>query len=276
MEKYTVAVIQIDTQRNKGENLKAITSLVDEAAAKGAKLVAMSEYVNCIGVNEGEGGDAEPIPGYTTEILMKKAAEHNMWIHCGSMQELNPNGGNPFNTTVFINNKGKIVCKYRKLHMFDAVLSNGTVCKESATKSAGQEIVTAETELGTFGFSICYDMRFPELYRIMALRGAQVIFVPANFTMSTGKDHWEAVLRTRAIENACYIVAPAQIGKKTSFEAFGKSLIIDPWGDVIARASDKACVITAEIDFDYLAKVRQQVPALKNRRADVYDVKTCH
>ncbi len=275
MRKYLIAVIQLDTQHNKGENLKVITSFIDEAASKGAKLVALPEIMNCIGINEGEGGDAETIPGYTTELLMKKAVEHNIWIHCGSIIEQNPESGNPYNTTVLIDNKGQIVSKYRKLHMFDVELSNGVVVKESDTKAPGKEIVTIDTELGHFGFSICYDIRFPELFRIMTLRGAQIIFTPANFTLGTGKDHWEPILRTRAIENGCYIISPGQIGKKTSFDAYGKSMVVDPWGNVIAKASDKPCVILAEIDLDYLDKIRYQIPALKNRRADVYDIKEC-
>lgn len=275
MDKYLVAAIQFDTQYDKGENIKKMCGFIDEAAAKGAKLVAMPEYFNCIGTNKGEGGDAEPIPGYTTKILMQKAVEKHLWIHGGSIQEQNPEGGAPYNTTVLISPEGKIVAKYRKLHMFDAVLSDGTVCKESATKSSGKQIVTVDTELGCFGFSICYDIRFPEMYRIMALRGAKVIFTPANFTMPTGKDHWEVILRTRAIENACYIIAPGQIGKKVSFNAYGKTMIIDPWGNVIARASDKPGVILAELDFSYLTQVRQSIPALKNRRSDVYNIEEC-
>lgn len=272
MNKYTAAVIQYDSSNNKSDNLKEFSSLIDTAAGKGAKLVAMSEYFNLIGDNTGDGGAEEKIPGYTIDIIRKKAIEHNIWIQCGSIAEENP-GGKPFNTAVLINGSGEIVCKYSKLHMFDVELSNGISAKESDTKQAGSKIVTADTEIGHFGFSICYDMRFPELYRIMTLKGAQVIFVPANFTMMTGKDHWEPLLRARAIENGCYIIAPAQIGKKTRFEAYGKSMIIDPWGNVIARASDKNCVITAEIDYDYLRSVRSQIPSLKNRRSDVYEVR---
>ncbi|MPN44256.1 Deaminated glutathione amidase [bioreactor metagenome] len=129
-----------------------------------------------------------------------------------------------------------------------------------------------DTALGTLGMSICYDIRFPELYRLMAMAGAQVIFTPANFTMPTGKDHWEPILRTRAIENGCYIVSPAQIGQKTRFVAYGNSLVVDPWGTVIARAKDEPGLILAEIDLDYEDRIRQKIPSLKNRRTDVYRV----
>ncbi|MEL7647955.1 MAG: carbon-nitrogen hydrolase family protein [Sedimentibacter sp.] len=272
MKKFTAAVIQYDSRNDKGENLKNFCKLIDEAALKGAKLVAMAEYFNLIGDNIGEGGAEEEIPGLTIDLMREKAIEHNMWILCGSIAEKN-HDGKPYNTSVLLSNKGEIVCKYSKLHMFDVELNSGISAKESDTKQAGNRIVTAETELGHFGFSICYDMRFPELYRIMALKGAQVIFVPANFTMPTGKDHWEPLLRARAIENSCYIIAPGQIGKKTRFDAYGKSLIIDPWGNIIAKASDKNCVITAEIDYDYLQSIRDQIPSLKNRRTDVYEIK---
>ena len=169
-----------------------------------------------------------------------------------------------------INPQGEIIAKYHKLHTFDVTLPDGTVCDESARIHPGDEIVTVDTELGKLGFAICYDIRFPELFRIMALEGAQVIFTPASFTMPTGKDHWEPILRTRAIENGLYIVAAGQIGKKARFAAYGNSMVVDPWGTVISRAKDQPGITYGEIDLDYLDKIRQQIPSLKNRRADVY------
>ena len=130
----------------------------------------------------------------------------------------------------------------------------------------------ATEEVGHLGLSICYDIRFPELYRIMALEGAQILLTPADFTMPTGKDHWETILRTRAIENGCYVVAPAQCGVKPKFQAYANSMVIDPWGNVIARASNRPEVITAVIDLDYLAQVRRQIFTLENRRPDVYQL----
>ena len=133
--------------------------------------------------------------------------------------------------------------------------------------------MTVDTgEVGHLGLSVCYDMRFCELFRIMALRGAQILIIPANFTVNTGKDHWEVLLRARAIENGCYVIAPGQIGLKPSYQAYGKTMIIDPWGNVIAMASDKTGVITAEIDLEYLRSVRSQVYTLENRRSDVYQL----
>lgn len=273
VRKYIAAVVQLDTQNDKGENLKAICSYIDEAAAHGAKLVSFPEVMNLEGRNVGEGGNHEPIPGYTTEKLMAKAKEHGIYIHSGSFREEIPGEKRAYNTTVMINPQGEIIAKYRKLHTFDVTLPDGTVCEESARIRPGEEIVTVDTELGKLGFSICYDIRFPELFRIMALEGAQVIFTPASFTMPTGKDHWEPILRTRAIENGVYIVAAGQIGQKTNYTAYGNSMVVDPWGTVISRAKDQPGITYAEIDLDYLDKIRRQIPSLKNRREDIYILK---
>jgi len=273
LKKFLVGIIQLDAQNDKGKNLERICAYIDEAAAKGAKLVALPEVMNLVGVNVGEGGGHEPIPGYSTEILARKAREHGIFVHCGSLGEAIPDGdGSAFNTTVMLDDKGEIIAKYRKLHTFDVTLTDGTVCNESARIKPGSEIVTADTALGCLGFSICYDIRFPELFRLLAMRGAQIIFTPANFTLPTGKDHWEPILRARAIENGCYIVAPAQIGKKVNFTAYGNSLVVDPWGTVIARSKDEPGVTMAEIDLDFLDKIRGQIPSLKNRRADIYEL----
>jgi predicted amidohydrolase len=274
MRKYLAGIIQLDSQNDKAKNLEQICSYIDEAAARGAKLVALPEVMNLVGDNIGPGGGGEPIPGYSTEILALKAKEHGIYVHCGSLKEEIPGGdGRGYNTTVMLDPKGQIIAQYRKLHTFDVTLTDGTVCNESARIKPGLDIVTVQTELGTLGFSICYDIRFPELFRLLALKGAQVIFTPANFTLPTGKDHWEPILRTRAIENGCYILAPAQIGKKVNFTAYGNSLVVDPWGTVIARSKDQPGVTIAEIDLDFLDKIRGQIPSLKNRRDDVYELR---
>lgn len=272
LKKYTLAMVQMDTQNNKGENLARACAWIDEAAARGAKLICFPEVMNLIGRNVGEGGGKEAIPGYTTEILCEKAKEHGVYIHGGSITEVREGEKRSSNTSVFISPKGEILATYSKLHMFDITLADGTPYKESDKVQPGREIVTVDTELGSFGMSICYDIRFPELYRIMALRGAQVIFVPASFTMPTGKDHWEPLLRARAIENGCYIVAAGQIGTKPAYAAYGNSLVADPWGTVIARAKDIPGITYAEIDLDYLDKIRNQIPSLENRRTDLYEV----
>lgn len=272
MRKYLIAIVQMDTQNDKGKNLETACKWIDEAAARGAKLICFPEVMNLIGRNIGEGGGKEKIPGYTTDILCKKAKEHQIYIHGGSITEEVPGEKRSCNTSVFISPKGEIIGIYRKLHMFDITLPDGKEFNESDKVAPGDDIVTVQTELGTFGMSICYDIRFPELYRIMALRGAQIIFAPASFTISTGKDHWEPILRTRAIENGCYIVAAGQMGVKPAYTAYGNSMIVDPWGTVIARGKEQPGLTYAEIDLDYLEQVREQVPSLENRRSDLYQV----
>ncbi len=268
--KYLAAAIQIDTQNDKAANWREMERLLDEAAERGARLAVFPETVNVL---SGEAAFAEPIPGPTTERLSRKAREHGIWIHGGSISRVNPNGGRTYNTSVLINPAGEVVAEYSKLHNFDMTLPDGSCVRESDRKEPGREIVTVQTELGCLGFAICYDLRFPELFRLLALAGAEIVFLPANFTMPTGKDHWEPLLRARAIENACYVLAPNQIGVKERFTAYGNSMIVDPWGTVLARAADKPGVIVAEIDLDYLDAVRQRNPIFQNRREDVYQLR---
>ncbi len=272
LRKYKIAVVQMDSQNDKGKNVADALRYIDEAVANGAKLVSFPEVMNLVGTNVGEGGGHEDIPGYTTEKLAAKAKEHGIYIHSGSFAENIPGEERAYNTSVIINPNGEIIAKYHKIHTFDVTLPDGTVADESARIHPGDEIVTVDTELGKMGMAICYDIRFPELFRIMALDGAQVIFTPANFTMPTGKDHWEPILRTRAIENGCYIVAADQIGKKTRFTAYGNSMVIDPWGTIVARARDEAGILYAEIDLDYVDRIRGKMPSLKNRQTNVYTV----
>lgn len=267
MRKFIAAAVQMDTQNDKQANWQQITGFIDEAAAKGAQLIAFPEVMNILSEDPAY---AESIPGPTTDLLSQKALEHQIWIHGGSISQVNSDGPRTYNTTVLINPQGEIAACYSKLHNFDMTLPDGSSVRESDRKEPGHNIVTVATELGHLGFAICYDMRFPELFRLMALEGAQIIFLPANFTMPTGKDHWEPILRTRAIENGCYIIAPNQVGMKEKFVAYGNSMIVDPWGTVIARASDKPGIILAEIDLDYLDTVRHRNPSTENRRTDVY------
>ena len=274
MRKYQVALCQMDTQDNKAENLKTACALLEEAAARGASLAAFPEVFNVIDLGE---EPPEKIPGGPTVRLMaEKARELNLWVLCGSLWEENPAGGRKFNTSVLLNPRGEIAARYSKLHMFDITLPDGGVAFESEQVEPGDRMVVQETELGTFGFSICYDVRFPELYRWMALNGAQIFFVPAEFNLGTGKNHWEPLLRARAIENSCYVIAPAQTGTKRTKEGpypcFGSSMVVDPNGMVIARAPERTGVTLAEIDLDYVEEMRRKIPSLKNRRTDIYTV----
>lgn len=272
MRKYKVGIIQLNTQSDLYENLNKIGKMVEEAAENGVKLVSLPENMNQITKNK-EDFVIEEIPGKTIAYMADLAKKYKLWIHCGSIKEYNSNG-KPFNTTIMLNPDGEIVGKYAKLHLFDVDLDDGGSFKESDKNSPGNDVVNVETEIGNLGFTICYDIRFPELFRLLTLNGAEVIFVPANFTYQTGKAHWSTLLRARAIENGVYILATGQCGQKPNVLAFGHSMIIDPWGTVLAEAQEEETVIYAEIDLDYIPKVRNEVPSLSNRRSDVYSLET--
>ena len=269
MEKYIVAICQMDSQDDKRENLLTAANMIDEAIKKGAKLIAFPENFNFIG--RGFTRQAEDSGGETINFLCDAAREKNIWIMGGSFLENTPNKKNS-NTSVLIDDRGNIQCKYQKLHLFDVDLKGGLGYTESSRITAGEKIVIAKTQLGVLGFAICYDLRFPELFRLMAVNGAQVIFAPSCFTYETGRAHWEALLRARAIENAVYVVAPAQTGNKYNMKSYGHSMIVDPWGEVVAQADDEVCCLFAEINLDKIGETRSQIPALYNRRKDIYNL----
>ncbi len=265
--KFKIALAQINSNENIENNLQKIEKMIKDAAVGGAELIAFPENAEYIGTDYP--GNAQQVPGPVTDSFSAWAKQYQIYIHCGSITQKRE-GGTPYNTSFLWNKEGKVIGKYSKLHMFDIDMDEGPSYKESDETSAGSEIVVSKTKLGNFGFAICYDMRFPEIFKLMALNGAQVIFVPADFTMNTGKDHWMALLRARAIENTCYIAAPGQIGQKPEFMAYGKSIVIDPWGNVIAMASDEEQLVYAQIDTTLIDKVRRQVPSLQNIRRDIY------
>lgn len=270
MTRFVAAAVQLDTQDNKQMNLQAAETYIRESAARGAELVVLPETMNYLGRDMVE--EAESIPGgLTFRKMAALARELKLWLQAGSIYETNPEDpARPFNTTFLVNPQGELVAKYSKLHPFDVVLPNGVTSRESDRVCPGRTIVTAATPWAKLGMAICYDIRFGEMFRLMALEGAKLFVVPANFTVNTGKDHWETLLRARAIENECYVIAPNQFGRKPRFTAYANSMIIDPWGTVIARASDKPGIITAEIDLEYVEKVRHSTFTLANRREDVY------
>lgn len=268
-----VATVQMDSQNKKAENLKKADLLIRKAKEEGAKFIALPEYFNFIGTEEEEEMNAEDSNnGETVQFLSEIAKELDVWIHGGSILESTSEENKYFNTTLIFNPKGEVIAKYRKIHLFDVEIDSGPSFLESNTKKFGREIVTADVLNTKIGMSICYDVRFPELYRLLALKGAEILLVPAEFTLYTGKDHWEVLLRARAIENQAYVIAPGQIGKKPAFQSYGRSLIVDPWGTVIATSSDQEGVTTANIDLDYLRKLRKEVPSLTNRRPEVYNL----
>ncbi len=274
MRQYQVALIQMDTRDDKQANLAAAKGFVEQAALRGAKLVVLPETMNFIG--RGYSAQAEPIPGgETCQMFQELAQKHSIWIETGSIPET-VEGAKPRNTAMLIDPNGRVVCKYSKMHMFDVDITNGPSYHESAHNTSGREIVLADTELGMLGFAVCYDLRFPEIFRLISMAGAQVILVPTSFTLNTGKDHWEPLMRARAIENGVFMVGPSQIGQKTGMNAYGKSMVVDPWGNVIARASDRPGVTLVDIDLDLIEEIRGQVPSLSNRREDMYSLTTDH
>jgi predicted amidohydrolase len=271
LRKYTVALVQMNSQDHIEENLKTASAYIAEAAGRGARLVSLPEVMNFIGDRTAPGAPPpEDEQGPTFQCIAGLAKKYGLYIHGGSWAERKPGENRSYNTSFLFSPQGTLTAKYRKLHTFDITLPDGGAAKESERIAAGDRIVTAETELGIFGFSICYDLRFPELFRLLALRGAQIIFLPANFTTPTGKDHWEPLLRARAIENSCYMIAAGQWGKNARMTAYGQSMVVDPWGTVNARAREGAGLTLADIDLDYLDDVRARMQTLANRRPDVY------
>jgi predicted amidohydrolase len=272
MNTMRVALVQINSRHDKEANLRRAEELIDDAAATGARVIALPEYVNYLGPRDGHEEIAETVPGPITERFAAKARQHGVYLLGGSFHERSGTPGKYYNTSVLIDPNGEIVAKYRKIHLFDIDLSGNVSANESETILPGDEIVTAEIDGHTVGMTICYDLRFPELYRLLALQGAEVLFVPAAFTMFTGKDHWHTLLKARAIENQAFVIAPGQIGSHEPDDSrcYGHSLVVDPWGTVLADSPDKEGIVTAELDFDYLAKLRKQLPSLANRQPNTY------
>lgn len=264
-----VSAVQLNSNQDKQENLQKAVRYIEEAAQSGSKFIVFPEYMNYISSKKEALEHAEMIPGPTTDLLAKKAKELNVFIHCGSMLERLDNE-KAYNTSVLINDQGEIIAKYRKMHLFDIDVEGVVTYKESDLIEPGNDVVMAETSIGNIGLSICYDLRFPELFRKLMLKGSEILVVPAAFNLGTGIHHWETLLKARAIENQCYLIAPGQIGSYEGNSTFGSSMIIDPWGIVIARASDREGLITAEVDREYIAKLRSQLPCLKNRRPSLY------
>ncbi|HEY7220068.1 MAG TPA: carbon-nitrogen hydrolase family protein [Candidatus Binatia bacterium] len=265
--KFLAAAVQMVASDVKAANLREAKHWVRHAAAQGARVIVLPEVFIWRGSKKFEREFAESVPGPTSTAMAELARELGIYLLAGSILEEIPGSEKVYNTSLFFDRAGKLLASYRKIHLFDVDLANGTSLRESATREFGDGIVVAGTELCKAGLSVCYDLRFPELYRGLAKEGVDLVFVPAAFTAYTGEAHWETLLRARAIENQVYIIAPDQFGQSAkSFETHGHSMIVDPWGQILAELPDGPGVITAEIDLDYLAKVRAELPALKHRR----------
>ena len=262
------AAIQLNSTADKARNLATAEGLVRAAAADGAELVAMPEKWNLLAGGEELLSGAEDLDGPSLSAARGWARELGIHLLAGSISERGE--GKASNTSVLIGPGGEDLAVYRKIHMFD-VDAGGVSYRESEHERPGTEIVTAPVGETVLGLSVCYDLRFPELFRILALRGARVIILPSAFTAATGRDHWEVLLRARAIEDQVFIVAPNQVGSAPPHhESFGHSAIVDPWGRLLASAPDGECTIAADLDFGEQDRVRDSLPSLANRQPRAY------
>ena len=251
------------------ENLSVAEAFVREAAGLGAQLVALPEMFAYMRREGGLFPCAQGLDGEIVASARRWAREHELHVLAGSFPERAAEAHKVFNTSVLVGPGGELLGVYRKLHLFDVDLGNegGGCFRESASIAAGDEVVVAETSFGGFGLSICYDLRFPELYRVQAARGALFVGVPSAFTPHTGKDHWEVLLRARAIENQVFVLAPAQCGRHGPDRvSHGRSLLIDPWGVVLAQLGDLPGLVVADCDLAEQRRMRARLPALRHRR----------
>ena len=261
------AAIQMSSGPDKRVNLDKAESLIRAAAARGASFVVLPEVFNWRGPRGGEVGFAEPLSGPTSQLMMSLARELGIHLQAGSITETIEGDNRCYNTALLIAPSGECIATYRKIHLFDVEIPGQVSAHESEARKPGTECVAVKTAIGTIGLSICYDLRFPELYRRLARQGATILCIPSAFTFPTGAAHWETLVRARAIENQCYVIAPDQYGTSPNgYRDYGSSMIVDPWGAVVARASEGEGVISAEIRDDVLARVRRELPALEHAR----------
>jgi deaminated glutathione amidase len=263
----TVAAVQMTSGPDKKANIARATALTREAARTHASLIVLPETFDYRGDTADLGTIAESLPGSALLPLMDVARETGVWVLAGSVHEASPAGGRPFNTSVLISPNGGVAAHYRKIHLFDIVLGDRSVT-ESAKYQAGTDIVCTDVDGVRVGLSICYDLRFPELYRALADAGADLVCIPSSFTAPTGEAHWEILIRARAIENQCFVVAPGQAGVGAGgIRTYGNSMIVDPWGRILARASaEREEIVSAVLDLREMEEVRQRLPALHNRK----------
>jgi predicted amidohydrolase len=262
-----MGAVQMTSTADRGRNLDTALRLVNEAADLGAKLVGLPENFAYMGPEDGRLQTAETVDGPTLGALRELARKRSIFVVAGSIAEKSTNPKMTANTSAVIADDGSIVAVYRKIHLFDVNIPDGARYAESEVVIPGDKVVVAPTPLGRIGLTVCYDLRFPELYRKLASLGAEVITIPAAFTLFTGKDHWEVLIRARAIENLAYVVAPAQVGRHSANrQTFGNAMVVDPWGVVLARCPDGEGVCVARFDRARLEKVRLELPALKHRK----------
>ena len=270
-ERVRIACVQMTSHADKAANLEKAERLVERAAAAGADVVVLPEKWNAIGGSATLHEAAETLDGgESVEAMRSWAAGHGITLVGGSITERREGRDKLSNTSLVFDPDGDLVAVYRKIHLFDVEVG-GHVYRESDAEEPGEEPVLAPLPGWPIGLSVCYDLRFPELYRLLAVEGARLVTVPAHFTLHTGKDHWELLLRARAVENQLYVAAAAQVGETIPGRAsYGRSLIADPWGIVLAQAPDEETVISAQLDARRIEHVRSTLPSLASRRPDAY------
>ena len=270
-DRMRIACVQMTSRADKAANLESAGRLVAQAASTGADVVVLPEKWNAIGDVDVLHTAAEPLEGgESVEAMAGWARRHGVTLVGGSITERREGREKLSNTSLVFDAEGNVVATYRKIHLFDVEVG-GVTYRESEAEEPGDVPVVANVEEWGIGLSVCYDVRFPELYRILALEGAEVLTVPAHFTTPTGRDHWHVLLRARAIENQCYVAAAGQVGETLPGKpAYGRSLVVDPWGTVLAQAPDVETVIVAELDRARLQEIRSKLPSLANRQPDAY------
>lgn len=263
-----VACVQLTAGPDKAACLEKADVLVERAAAAGARLVVLPEKWNGVGEADDLRALAEPLDGgASVEAMADWARRYELWLVGGSITERREGRERLSNTCCVFAPDGSLAAVYRKIHLFDVEVG-GRVYRESEAEEPGDEPVVVDAGGWPVGLSVCYDLRFPELYRVLALEGAELLTVPANFTVATGRDHWHVLLRARAIENQCYVLAAGQVGT-----SYGHSVVVDPWGTVLADAPDEETVVLADLDRARLRRIRETLPSLANRQPDAYRIK---
>ena len=265
------AAVQLTATPDKARNLETTERLVRRAAADGARLVVLPEKWSLLGRGADLRDGAEPLDGPAVTWARDAARELAIDLVAGSVAERVDGDPKLRNTSLHIGPDGEVAAVYRKLHMFDVEV-DGTVYRESDHEAPGEDVVLSATADGVeLGLTVCYDVRFPELYRILAVRGARIVTIPAAFTVPTTRDHWEVLVRARAIEDQCFVIAANQVGEHAEgLRSGGRSMIVDPWGLVLAQAADSETVITADLDLDAQTAIRARLPSLANRRPAAY------
>ncbi len=262
-------VVQMTSGAELGANLDRARALIAEGAARGARLLVLPENFAFLGEHEADKFPiAEPVPGdgRILTAMCEAARTHRVDLVLGGMPEAH-SPTHVHNTSVYLDADGAIRGIYRKIHLFDVAIPDGATYRESASVKPGDEAVVVDGRFGKIGLSICYDLRFPELYRALVRDGARILTVPAAFTLHTGRDHWHPLLKARAIENLAFVLAAAQYGRHNPKRVtFGHACIVDPWGHVLAEVGDREGVAVAELDFDYQERLRRELPSLEHRR----------